>query len=60
MVLLNESEKPGKVHYQILAMCWTESVFDFYDLILFSFLLIPIGNELHISNVGLSYSRDNL
>ncbi len=55
MSLLNESEKPGKIHFQILAMCWAGWVFDFYDLILFSFLLIPIGNDLHLSNVGLSY-----
>jgi MFS family permease len=55
MSLLNESEKPGKIHFQILAMCWAGWVFDFYDLILFSFLLVPIGNDLHLSNVGLSY-----
>jgi MFS family permease len=36
-------------------MSWAGWVFDFYDLILFSFLLIPIGQELHLSNVGLSY-----
>jgi len=36
-------------------MSWAGWVFDFYDLILFSFLLIPIGKELHLSNVGLSY-----
>ncbi|HVO75611.1 MAG TPA: MFS transporter [Ignavibacteriaceae bacterium] len=55
MSLLNESEKPGKIHFQILAMCWSGWVFDFYNLILFSFLLTPIGNELHLSNVGLSW-----
>ncbi len=55
MPLLNEFEKPGKIHYQILLMCWAGWVFDFYDLILFSFLLVPIGNDLHLSNVGLSY-----
>jgi len=36
-------------------MSWAGWVFDFYDLILFSFLLVPIGQELHLSNVGLSY-----
>lgn len=36
-------------------MCWAGWVFDFYDLILFSFLLIPIGKELNLSNVGLSF-----
>jgi MFS family permease len=55
MPLLSEYEKPVKQHYEILLMSWAGWVFDFYDLILFSFLLIPIGKELHLSNVGLSY-----
>lgn len=36
-------------------MSWAGWVFDFYDLILFTFLLIPIGQEFHLSNVMLSY-----
>ncbi|HTX17908.1 MAG TPA: MFS transporter [Bacteroidota bacterium] len=55
MPLLNEYDKPTKVHYSILFFSWAGWVFDFYDLILFSFLLIPIGQELHLSNVGLSF-----
>lgn len=55
MPLLNEYEKPARLHYEILLMSWAGWVFDFYDLILFSFLLIPIGQELHLSNVMLSY-----
>ena len=55
MTLLSEYEKPTKQHFNILLMSWAGWVFDFYDLILFSFLLIPIGKELHLSNVGLSY-----
>ncbi len=55
MSLLSESEKPTKRHFEILAMSWAGWVFDFYDLMLFSFLLIPIGEELHLSNVGLAY-----
>jgi len=55
MTLLNEYDKPIKQHFHILFMSWAGWVFDFYDLILFSFLLIPIGQELHLSNVGLSY-----
>jgi MFS family permease len=55
MPLLNEYDKPVKQHYEILLMSWAGWIFDFYDLILFSFLLIPIGQELHLSNVGLSY-----
>ena len=55
MTLLSEYDKPTKQHFNILFMSWAGWVFDFYDLILFSFLLIPIGKELHLSNVGLSY-----
>ncbi|MCL5098238.1 MAG: MFS transporter [Candidatus Omnitrophica bacterium] len=36
-------------------MSWAGWVFDFYDLVLFTFLLIPIGQELHLSNLALSY-----
>lgn len=53
--LLSEYDKPGKQHYQILFMSWAGWVFDFYDLMLFSFLLIPIGKELHINDIQLSY-----
>ncbi len=52
---LNEYEKPSRKHYEILMMSWAGWVFDFYDLILFSFLLIPIGHELQLSNLDLSY-----
>jgi len=54
-MLLSEHEKPTRQHFQILAMSWAGWVFDFYDLILFSFLLIPLGKELHLSNMMLSY-----
>jgi MFS family permease len=53
--LLSQHEKPTKLHYRILFMSWAGWVFDFYDLILFTFLLIPIGQELHFSNVMLSF-----
>lgn len=53
--LLNEFEEPSREHYRILLMSWAGWVFDFYDLILFTFLLIPIGKELGLSNVQLSY-----
>lgn len=52
--LLNEQEKPGRMHFEILLMSWAGWVFDFYDLILFTFLLIPIGQELALSRVELS------
>jgi len=52
---LNQSAKPTGEHYRILLMSWAGWVFDFYDLILYTFLLIPIGIELQLSNVQLSY-----
>jgi len=55
MALLSESGKPTRLHFEILLMSWVGWVFDFYDLILFSFLLIPIGAELKLSNVMLSH-----
>ena len=55
MQLLSEYEKPTRQHFHILLMSWAGWVFDFYDLILFTFLLIPIGQELQISNVELSF-----
>ena len=54
-MLLNEYDKPTRKHFEILFMSWAGWVFDFYDLILFTFLLIPIGKELQLSNVQLSY-----
>ena len=53
--LLSEADRPSREHYRILLLSWAGWVFDFYDLILYTFLLIPIGNELHLSNVALSY-----
>ena len=52
---LHESTVPGRTHFRILAMAWAGWVFDFYDLILYSFLLIPIGREMHLSREELSW-----
>jgi MFS family permease len=52
---LNEYDRPTRTHHQILLMSWAGWVFDFYDLILYTFLLIPIGQELHLGNIELSY-----
>ncbi len=54
MKFLNESESATKDHFRILTLSWAGWIFDFYDLILFTFLLIPIGKELSLSNVSLS------
>ncbi|HEX9006957.1 MAG TPA: MFS transporter, partial [Bacteroidota bacterium] len=53
-ILLNERETPTREHYRILLMSWAGWVFDFYDLILYTFLLIPIGQELRLSREALS------
>jgi MFS family permease len=53
--LLNELEKLTPHHYRILLMCWAGWVFDFYDLILFTFLLMPIAQEYHFTNLQMSY-----
>src|SRR5512147_1907668 len=52
--LLNECERPTGKHYVILGMSWAGWLFDFYDLMLFSFLLIPIRNTLGLSEASLS------
>jgi len=53
--LLNEAKTLTREHHQILFMSWAGWVFDFYDLILYTFLLIPIGQELGLSKVQLSF-----
>lgn len=53
-ILLSEYEKPTKKHFQILFMSWSGWVFDFYDLILYTFLLIPIKRELSFTDVEVS------
>ena len=54
--LLNQYENPTRVHYKIFGLSWAGWVFDFYDLILFTFLIIPIGLDLHLSTLMLSYA----
>ena len=54
-ILLNEYEKPTKEHYKIFGLSWAGWVFDFYDLMLFSFLIMPIGADLGLSHITFSY-----
>ena len=54
MPFLNESDRPTGRHYLILGMCWAGWLFDFYDLMLFSFLLVPIQQSLGLSETSLS------
>jgi len=55
LTLLNDADRPTKTHYEILLMSWAGWVFDFYSLILFTFLLIPISAEFGLSNIARSY-----
>lgn len=48
-LMLNQQEL-GAVHYRIIGLCFAAWSFDFYDLLLYSFLLIPIARDLHLSN----------
>lgn len=57
------SERPlGPIHYRIVGLCFAAWIFDFYDLILYSFLLVPIARDLHLSKtdsslaLGLSFA----
>jgi MFS family permease len=46
---LNQAARPGRDHYVILGLSWAGWLFDFYDLILYSFLLVPIAHEFQFS-----------
>ncbi len=54
--LLNELGVVTPLHYRILALCFLGWIFDFYDLILYSFLLVPIARELHLSAMDSSFA----
>lgn len=51
---LNECQRPTRKHYVILAMAWSGWLFDFYDLMLLSFLLVPIKRDLGLNDYQLS------
>ena len=59
-MLLSEGTHPTAVHYRILVLTWAGWLFDFYDLILYTFLLAPIaadlglGREAHALVMGVS------
>jgi MFS family permease len=46
--LMNESPV-GAIHRRIVALAFAAWIFDFYDLILYSFLLVPVARELHLT-----------
>ncbi len=47
-LLINE-RPPGAIHLRIVALAFAAWIFDFYDLILYSFLLVPIARELRLT-----------
>jgi MFS family permease len=53
--MLSDYDKPGSAHFRILLMSWAGWMFDFYDLILYTFLLIPIKKELNLTDVEVSF-----
>ena len=46
---LNQADRPGRDHYAILGLSWAGWLFDFYDLILYSFLLVPVAREFGLT-----------
>ena len=38
----------GRAHLRIIVLCFLAWIFDFYDLILYSFLLVPIARDLRL------------
>ena len=47
--LLMNQRAPGAIHLRIVALAFAAWIFDFYDLILYSFLLVPVARELHLT-----------
>src|SRR5207244_1776807 len=51
-MLLSDHDRPTALHYRILALTWAGWLFDFYDLILYTFLLEPISRELGLARAA--------
>ena len=51
---MNEQKKLNKDHYRIFGLSWAGWVFDFYDLLLFTFLISEIQSSLNINAEMLS------
>ncbi len=49
--LLSEHQTIGPIHRRIVWLCFFSWIFDFYDLILYSFLLVPIARDLHLTQM---------
>lgn len=53
-MLMNEEKKLTKDHYKIFGLSWIGWVFDFYDLVLFTFLISQLQTSLNITAEMLS------
>ncbi|MBR5503004.1 MAG: MFS transporter [Methanobrevibacter sp.] len=53
-MLMNEKTKLDKDHYMIFGLSWAGWVFDFYDLVLFTFLISELQSSLNINAEMLS------
>lgn len=53
--LLSE-QAMGWPHYRVVALCFLAWIFDFYDLILYSFLMVPIARDLHLGKLEASFA----
>lgn len=53
-MLMNEQTKLDKDHYKIFGLSWAGWVFDFYDLVLFTFLVSQLQDSLNFSAEMLS------
>ena len=53
-MLMNEQTKLNKDHYRIFGLSWAGWVFDFYDLVLFTFLISELQTSLNINAEMLS------
>ena len=47
--LLHQSAALTAAHYRVIVLCFFAWIFDFFDLVLYSFLLVGIARELHLS-----------
>ncbi len=52
--LLHEIPTLTRLHYRVVVLCFCAWIFDFFDLVLYSFLLVGIAHELHLSATGSS------
>ena len=53
-MLMNEEQKLTKDHYKIFGLSWAGWVYDFYDLVLFTFLIAQLKTSLNINAEMLS------